>query len=86
MSKKVFVNSYGGQCDYVISTVGGQIVIESGAVEEASTSDEEDSPTSSREKPPARVEPFGLPIALEPGVVIRIERPETDFEAERVVT
>jgi hypothetical protein len=86
MSKKVSVNSYGGQCDYVISTVGGQIVIESGAVEEASTSDEEDSATSSREKLPARVEPFGLPIALEPGVVIRIERPETDFEAERVVT
>lgn len=82
-SKKILINTYGGACDYVISTAGGQLLIEAGADESESSADDTESSSS---KIPARLEPFGLPIVLEQGIVIRVERPDTDSEDDEITS
>jgi len=83
VNKKISVDAYGSACDYVISTAGGQLLIEAG-VEESEESDDETKASPS--KIPARLEPFGLPIVLEQGIVIRVERPDTDSEEDEITT
>ena len=74
-SKKISANSYGAACDYVLSTSKGQVLVESVTLEVDAE------PSESGTTRMSKLEPFGLAIELEPGVVIRVERPElTDQE------
>ena len=83
VNKKISIDAYGATCDYVISTSGGQLLIEAGA-EEIEGTDEESKSSSSQV--PARLEPFGLPIVLEQGIVIRVERPDADSEEDEITS
>ena len=72
-SKKISANNYGGACDFIISVSRGQVLIESSQVaDDAEGQDGVVSQVSSR------IEPFGMNIELERGVVIRVERPDSD--------
>ena len=73
-SNRVSINPDGSACDYIISVSGGQVAIESVAPDEVG-GDEESAKKRDKSRE-IRVEPFGLPIRLEPSVVIRIERPD----------
>ena len=83
VNKKISIDAYGGACDYVISTSGGQLLIEAGANESEGSDEETKSPSS---QAPARVEPFGPAIVLEPGIVIRVEKPEEDSEEDEITS
>lgn len=83
VNKKISIDAYGGACDYVISTSGGQLLIEAGAKESEGSDEETKSPSS---QAPARVEPFGPAIVLEQGIVIRVEKPEEDSEEDEITS
>ncbi|NDA80385.1 MAG: VWA domain-containing protein [Actinobacteria bacterium] len=72
-SKKISANNYGGACDYVISVSRGQVLINSS--QESADEEDQDSAVTQTS---SRIEPFGIDIELEQGVVIRVERPDSD--------
>lgn len=74
VTKKISADRYGAACDYVLSNSRGQILIESFS----EVVDDGQTTVSST----SRLEPFGMSIQLEQGVVIRVEKPDASETEE----